>query len=308
MMAGDWIKMRHDLPDDPAVIALCDRLGLDADTVVGKLHRLWTWSDKHTTDGFAKGITAGWVDRHVRSKGFADSLVFVGWVNFSDDGIEFVNFTRHNGESAKKRATNTARQKVSRNSRDESATEARQTRDRSATRGEESRAEDTKGIPPVAARRAPKGADDAPLLIPKPPKVLWTQAGGWENIDEDRLGIWRKAYPACNIDQQLLRMHAWLRENPERAPKSNYGTFITTWLRKEQNHGGDMRNSNANGNRNRNRPDSHSEAADRRAAKAAREFPEPDLELPVFVFGGDKRADDSQRPSASAPRSQAGGA
>lgn len=34
-MAGDWIKMRVDLRDDPDVIGIAAATGLDEDTVVG---------------------------------------------------------------------------------------------------------------------------------------------------------------------------------------------------------------------------------------------------------------------------------
>lgn len=121
-MAGEWIKMRHDLPDDPAVIAISDRLQIDTDTVVGKLHRLWTWADKHTENGFAPGITGVWVDRYVGSTGFAAMMISVGWIDLDQNGIQFVHFERHNGESAKTRSLNTLRQRLSRKERDEGAT------------------------------------------------------------------------------------------------------------------------------------------------------------------------------------------
>jgi hypothetical protein len=36
-MAGEWLKMRHDLADDPAVIRLADIVQLDDDAVIGKV-------------------------------------------------------------------------------------------------------------------------------------------------------------------------------------------------------------------------------------------------------------------------------
>lgn len=51
------------------------------------------------------------------------------------------------------------------------------------------------------------------------------------------------------------------------------------------------------------RGDAAAAAAERRAAKAAREYPEPDLELPVISFGAHSRPDDSVWPPAPAPRS-----
>lgn len=121
-MAGDWIKMRVDLGDDPAVIQIAASLDISEDEVVGKLHRLWAWADRHTTDGTAPAITAKWVDRYVSMSGFAEAMVGAGWISFSDAGVAFPGFERHNGESAKRRVEATLRQRLSRKNRDDGVT------------------------------------------------------------------------------------------------------------------------------------------------------------------------------------------
>ena len=103
-MAGDWIKMRVDLADDPAVIGIAAVTGLDEDTVVGKLHRLWAWADRQTTDGNAPAVTKTWIDRYLRAEGFAEAMVSAGWLNAKSGGITFPKFDRHNGETGKQRA------------------------------------------------------------------------------------------------------------------------------------------------------------------------------------------------------------
>jgi hypothetical protein len=113
-MAGDWIKMRSGLADDPAVIAMAAGLELDEDTIVGKLHRLWSWADQHTTDGSVGGITTGWLDRFVGCPGFAAAMQRVGWLEVPPGGILFPDFDRHNGESAKRRAENTEFKRLAR--------------------------------------------------------------------------------------------------------------------------------------------------------------------------------------------------
>lgn len=102
-MAGDWIKMRTALADDPAVIAMADRLGLDEFSVVGRLHHLWSWADSQSRDGHAVGVTVRWLNRYVQCDGFAEALTQVGWLVIDGEGIRFPNFDRHNGESAKAR-------------------------------------------------------------------------------------------------------------------------------------------------------------------------------------------------------------
>lgn len=114
--------MRVDLGDDPAVVQIAARLDTTEDEVVGKLHRLWSWADKHTTDGTAPAITAKWVDRYVGSTGFADAMTEAGWISFSAGGVLFPSFDRHNGESAKRRGEAAIRQRLSRKNRDDGVT------------------------------------------------------------------------------------------------------------------------------------------------------------------------------------------
>jgi len=121
-MAGDWIKMRIDIADDPAVIGIAAALRMSEDEVVGKLHRLWSWADKHTADGFVPHITAKWIDRHLERSGFAVQMQAVEWLVIDDTGVTFPHFDRHNGKSAKSRAENTERARLSRKTRDKDAT------------------------------------------------------------------------------------------------------------------------------------------------------------------------------------------
>jgi len=140
-MAGDWIKMRIDLSDDPAVIGIASALRISEDEVVGKLHRLWSWADKHTGDGFVPHITGKWIDKHVEKNGFSAQLVAVGWLVISDDGVTFPSFDRHNGKSAKARAENTERTRLSRKNSDERADLSQKKCDKSVTREEKRREE-----------------------------------------------------------------------------------------------------------------------------------------------------------------------
>lgn len=113
-MAGDWIKMRADLAEDPAVIEMAAKLAIDEFCIVGRLHRLWAWADKHCATGHAKGVTFVWIDRHVCHNGFAECLQQVGWLDVTDTGIAFPRFDRHNGESAKKRLDAAERKRLQR--------------------------------------------------------------------------------------------------------------------------------------------------------------------------------------------------
>lgn len=113
-MAGDWLKVRLDLRNDPAVIGMAEELGMDQDTVVGKLVRLWSWFNSQSRDGHAR-VTLKFVDRHVEKNGFAESMQNNGWLDVqSIDGVQAViipDWDRHNGKSAKNRCLAQSRSK-----------------------------------------------------------------------------------------------------------------------------------------------------------------------------------------------------
>jgi hypothetical protein len=115
-MAGDWIKMRVDLADDPAVIAMAVQLQVSELLIVGALHKLWSWADRHTVDGHAKSVTMSWINRYIMLPGFAEAMLSTGWLEQKEDGIAIPHFDRHNGETGKKRAESTRRQQKYRNS------------------------------------------------------------------------------------------------------------------------------------------------------------------------------------------------
>ena len=112
-MAIDWIKMRVNLIDDPAVLVIANATGIDEFGVIGRLHKLWSWADQQTTDGNAPGVTnvaaRAWLDRYLSCTGFADALVAVGWLEIDETGMRLPNFDRHNGQSGKQRAVTAKR-------------------------------------------------------------------------------------------------------------------------------------------------------------------------------------------------------
>lgn len=238
-MAGDWIKMRVDLVGEPEVVRMASTLRLSEDDIVGKLHRMWSWADRHVTaDGRADGITPLWIDRFIGRKGFAQALAHVGWLMIDDTGVTFPNFDRHNGDGAKSRIANTERQRSRRAIvTDLSRTKCDKDVTKSATdaRPEKRREEKTEETP-----LTPHGGEP-------PAEVGWTRAGGWVGITDANRADWLSAYPACDIDRQLAAMHAWLVANPKRAHKSNWARFVTNWLRSEQDKGGDMRRTGTGG-------------------------------------------------------------
>lgn len=103
-MAGDWIKMRSNLWDDPRVARLCDMTDSSEAAVVGGLYWLWATADQHSINGHLPGLTVRQLDRKTGIAGLGDALLAVGWLAVEGDGLTIPSFEEHNGSSAKKRA------------------------------------------------------------------------------------------------------------------------------------------------------------------------------------------------------------
>lgn len=90
---------------------------------------------------------------------------------------------------------------------------------------------ETEPPPPPKATRARHVSQDA---------IRWTRETKWSGITEQDRSDWKAAFPACDLDRQLALMDAWLAANPAKAKKSNWRKFITTWLTRSQDRGGDI--------------------------------------------------------------------
>jgi hypothetical protein len=228
-MAGDWIKMRHDLGSDPAVIRIRRATGVDVDAVVGKLHRLWSWADTHTADGLAAGLDADWLDELAGVAGFAAAMQDAGWLEVSAAGVRFLNFDRHNGQPAKARSL--AKTRMMRSRCAASATEAQPEKRR------EEKREEIQPAAPVATSDPPKRRKRSQPAG----GVSWTAHAGWQGITDADRQEWRQAYPACDLQAELAKATAWLKANPAKAHKSNWRRFVVSWLTRSQDRGGTNR-------------------------------------------------------------------
>lgn len=102
-MAGDWIKMRGNLWDDPRVAKLADLTDSNEAMVIGALYWLWATADQHTEDGLMPDLSERAIDRKTGLQGFASALISIGWMAKHGDGVQIIDFEKHNGTSAKKR-------------------------------------------------------------------------------------------------------------------------------------------------------------------------------------------------------------
>lgn len=150
-MAGDWIKMRSNIKDDPDVIVMAGRLAIDEFSVIGRLHAVWAWLDQHSESGKNVRITSAYLDRLTACPGFADAMRAVGWLDGRDGDLEFPSFDKHNGQSAKARALSKDRMKRARDrdKANESVTIVTQ------NASPEKRREEINTIPPTAGEELP---------------------------------------------------------------------------------------------------------------------------------------------------------
>jgi hypothetical protein len=72
-----------------------------------------------------------------------------------------------------------------------------------------------------------------------PLKISWSLESGFSGITEKDRAEWKAAFPAVNLDQQLAAASLWLKNNPAKRKKL-VGKFITGWLSRKQERGGDI--------------------------------------------------------------------
>ena len=179
-MAGDWIKMRGNLWDDPRVSRLCDLCDAGEAAIVGALYWLWATADQHTADGCLRGLSLAGIDRKTGVRGFGSALVTIGWLVEADDGVEVPRFDEHNGASAKRRAADAQRKanvrSVSALDADTERTDSGQHAPDCGAREREDKREET---PPTPSPGGEEGASQSPeRAAADVPAATTSQASG----------------------------------------------------------------------------------------------------------------------------------
>jgi len=231
-VAGDWIKMRGNLWDDPRVSALVDATDSTEAAIIGGLYWLWATADQHTEDGCMPGLTLRQIDRKTGIAGFGAALVTIGWLRDDPQGVVLSNFTEHNGTSAKRRCTDAQRKandrNVSANNADKARTVDGQEAPKVGAREEKRRVEKKKGA------KAPLSADKLPpwmeLLVKIYHEVL-PELPGVRVMDQARNQALRDFWDwiltstrpdgtrrATNADEALV----WARDYMERARNNDF--------------------------------------------------------------------------------------
>lgn len=181
-MAGEWLPLRLDLDEDPAVIKMADRLGLNELDVIGRLWKFWRWANRQLADGYAPGVTGSWIDRHVSTPGFAAAMAEAEWLTITPEGVQIPDFEEWNSQGAKVRLLTAKRMRKTRSKSDgPRATDVTPpaSQERHQRRGEESNTQ-TPPTPPSGGG----GGGVVPVVKVTPADVLATwntaaEANGW---------------------------------------------------------------------------------------------------------------------------------
>lgn len=170
-MAADWIKVRPLLLTHPKTLRMASALNADRFRIVGGLVAVWGVADSHTVSGFLSAYKADTLDGIIGWPGFTEAMAAVGWLSIDEEGIEFTEFPKHNGTSAKRRAQDSDRKADAR----KSASDADKKRDQSESESREALGNDNKGA------KASKGGESAkPQRPPEQTPGVTTYPNGFD--------------------------------------------------------------------------------------------------------------------------------
>lgn len=214
-MAGDWIKMAVDLPEKPEVWQIAGMVGIDADTVVGKLLKVWRWFDAHTESGNAAGVTYALVDHVTSVTGFGEAMSLAGWLEQNGTMLSLPHFERHNGKTAKNRALTAKRVASHKHKSNDGGNAVSVT---SALPREEKRREEEK------QKQATPEIELSEFVIP-------LADGSDHTLTLAELAEYEQAYPAIDVPGELRKARAWCVANPgQRKTRRGVGKFVNGWL------------------------------------------------------------------------------
>ena len=220
-MAGDWIKMRGNLWDDPRVSKLCDLTDQSEAAIVGALYWLWAAADQHTEDGLMPGLTLRQIDRKTGVQGFGAALCQIGWLEDNPDGVRIVNFEDHNGTSAKRRCTDAQRKA---NVRNVSASDADKQRTESGQKTPNLGAREEKRREEEKAEEAPSPKSPRGTALPKD----WELPGDWRTWAE-------KERP--DVDPQTAAdsfRDFWIAKPGKEGRKTDWQATWRNWVRNQR--------------------------------------------------------------------------
>ncbi len=228
-----WIKMRHELHDMPEVIHISVRLGISTDAVVGMLHRVWSWFDKHSYAGSVTGVTLDALETAIRAQGCLVAMSEIGWLNAETDSgklvISIPKWDEHNSQTAKARAL-TQKRVAAKRRNDDVTHQALHERNQSKSKSKSKNTKETTNVVSCSEAAEPPSEPMSDFVFPvvgKGPKEV--------RLSQRKIDEYAEAFPGVDVEQELRAARQWLRDNPTRK-KTARGIpgFLTRWLTKAQ--------------------------------------------------------------------------
>jgi hypothetical protein len=248
-MAGDWIPMRLDLCDDPAVLEMADIIDQPDEYVVGCLHKVWSWASRNCHDGTVTGVTILSLSRAVKLPTAVAAMAKVGWLTEGkgEDGRPFISFPKWENwlsKSAKARLQNSMNQRNARElknsqaskevkERHDSVTElSLSDRDKTVTTEQKSTEEKKKEVAKATSVPRPAKADPGPLAD----HGFTLSNGNLWRPTVAKIHEWQATFPVMDLDAQLRLAGQWLKDNPaKRKTEKGMHRFLFAWLERAQN-------------------------------------------------------------------------
>jgi hypothetical protein len=282
-MAGEWISIDCNIEQKPKFARVVMATGEPADLVLARMVRLWLWVQLNAVDGVADGNLEVLAHIHGGAPEFWQAVADAGWLELDPDGltIRIPDWDERFSQAAKQRKQSARRMAKMRGNSAGNVTQHRngvtqernsvtQQRNRCVTRRDETRRDEKRGEekrndePPIGGSSS-DGFATAPALPAAPvlgdtperppeaarePKkarrvyrVNWTPETGFTGILEADREMWKKAFPAVDLELAFSQMNSWLISNPAKAKKSNWNLFIHRWLTREQDRGGNLKSN-----------------------------------------------------------------
>jgi hypothetical protein len=95
------------------------------------------------------------------------------------------------------------------------------------------------GLPAVEGTQGKADVSKKPRIQKTEDPLRWV--GGdkmWDGIKGSDYEKWQAAYPAVELDTELVKMDQWLQSNPTKAKKKQWRKFVTGWFNRAQEKGG----------------------------------------------------------------------
>jgi len=107
-----WIKVSTELRHSPKLYAIASHMNVTQVTALGAVCHAWMLADSHASEnGFLEHLNFDSFNDMVGIEKLGEAMNLVGWLEEVEGGLNFVNYTEHNGSTAKKRFEDAERQR-----------------------------------------------------------------------------------------------------------------------------------------------------------------------------------------------------